>query len=249
MNQKNSRRQFLKGAVGGLGGLIAARLSGLFPEVQPVLANITREKRVSSTEMNTSSQVNVGELYAGFLLLPEEASIPDFVHFPEPGPPLVCGIGNESINSKSLIVKESFNSILELSERVDFPIYMFGDPPPNLSLSSTNLIRYEMGQIFVASANFALLGSNTGSIVTIFAHPNYPKPFPLMWSNPVEDGGPAIELAKVDFLPSPGVMVGLENGHVFHWIKDDIFYQLQIEYLLSGEEAKKLASSLMTVGQ
>jgi len=59
MNQKSSRRHFLKGAVGGLGGIIAARVVGLFPEAQATLADAAREN-VPTTQTITTAQLDVG---------------------------------------------------------------------------------------------------------------------------------------------------------------------------------------------
>lgn len=61
MEQHKSRRQFLKGLIGGLGAAVATHLGGVFPEGRFVQAQDPRSV--------AQEQVEEGNLYAGFVLL------------------------------------------------------------------------------------------------------------------------------------------------------------------------------------
>jgi hypothetical protein len=63
MNQNKSRRQFMKGVLGGFGMVIAGRVKWLFPEGK-ALANQTHNQNTLAFEEES------GELYEGFLILP-----------------------------------------------------------------------------------------------------------------------------------------------------------------------------------
>lgn len=122
MNQKSSRRHFLKGAVGGLGGMIAARVAGFFPEAQPLLAQAVRDTVPSSRPI--SREIDVGESFAGFFLLPEGAPVPNFVQPSKRGIPAVCGIGADSGGAIATAISETYDSVEELKKVIDFPIYI-----------------------------------------------------------------------------------------------------------------------------
>ncbi|NBD35313.1 MAG: hypothetical protein GVY30_04865 [Chloroflexi bacterium] len=83
--------------------------------------------------------------------------------------------------------------------------------------------------------------------MSIWSQSDFPRPFPLWSSDPVEPGGPAVVLEKVDFLPSPGIMVTTRRGYVFHWIENDVLYTLITEFDPSREEAFALVPSLALV--
>lgn len=111
------------------------------------------------------------------------------------------------------------------------------------------MVQYETGEVFAASVNFGSFDENGGSkgTVSISAQPDFPKPFPLWSSDPVELGGPAVILEKVDFLPLSGIMIATQTGYVFHWIEEDIFYTMMAEYNPSREEAQALVGLLVSV--
>lgn len=114
-------------------------------------------------------------------------------------------------------------------------------------MAGAKLIRHETGEVFAAVVDFQSQNRRSRDLettVSIWAQPEFPRPFPLWSSDPVEPGGPAVILEKVSFLPSPGVMVATPQGAVFHWIKDDILCTLIAELGLSHQETLTLASLL-----
>ncbi len=215
----------------------------------PMLLPFSRQKRLYPLlEQSTTFPQSflVGELYAGFLLLPDGAPVPPIVKYPERGVPTFCGVG-AGRNGPTAITR-SFSAVGELAREVSFPIYTPGKLPEGLRLARASLIQHETGEIFAAVVDFQSRESSSDddweTTVSVWAQPEFPRPFPLWSSQPVERGGPAVILAKVDFLPSPGIMVVTRKGAVFHWIRNDILYTLIAESGLSGEETLALVSSL-----
>jgi hypothetical protein len=229
MNQKNSRRQFLKGAIGGLGGLITARIAGLFPEAQPVFADLTRKQRISVTGLATPIQVDVGELYAGFLLLPENTQAPAFVQYPKLGVPIFCGVGDGPSPTASTI---SFNTDIDLVQQIDFPIYSLENLPDKLGLLGGDTVSHPTGDVYSVTIRYGINHTEKEfqeCVISLWAFPDYPRPFPLWYSNIVEVNEPRVALLKVDFLPAAGIESPTENGYVFYWIENDVLYSLILE--------------------
>ncbi len=189
----------------------------------------------------------LGEIYAGFLLLPDGAPVPPNVKYPERGMPTFCGVGAGRGGPTPTAVSKSFSTAAEMAREVDFPVYTFSKLPERLRPAGANLIRHETGEVFAALVDFQSHNGRSGdweTTVSIWVQPEFPRPFPLWSSDPVEPGGPAVVLEKVDFLPSPGVMVATRQGAVFHWIRNDILYTLIAELGPSREEALALVSLL-----
>lgn len=84
---KLNRRQFVKGSLGAMLGIAIARVSSAFPEAQVAFA------KTSNNNVAQDIMPEVGELYAGFLLLPADAPLPEFVQMPLQDIPIVCGVG------------------------------------------------------------------------------------------------------------------------------------------------------------
>jgi len=217
-----------------------------------MLSPLGRLKRLysdePSLEQSTTSQTPlIGELYAGFLLLPDGAPVPPTVKYPERGVPTFCGVGAGRDSLEPTPVIRSFSAVTDLTQEVNFPVYTLSKLPEGLHLAGANLIQHKTGEIFAAVIDFQSRHRHSGdweTTVSIWAQPEFPRPFPLWSSKPVEPGGPAVILEKVGFLPSPGVMVTDQQGAVFHWIENGVLYTLRAEPGLSREEALTLASLL-----
>lgn len=225
MNQKGSRRQFIKGVLGGLGGIIAARLGGFFPEVRPLLAKRIEADRVPSPIL--PSQLDVGELYAGFLLLQEGIPLPDFIVCPEAGPPIICGVGQEKpeLTGQGIL----YPTLEEVINGVDFPVYTLAYLPSELRLRGGSVIRYTTGEIYSASIDFEVFNPKVDlweTRVSIWAQPDFCTPYPLWFSSPAEAGEPSIVLEKVNFLPVPGIKAKVQQGAVYYWIENNTLFTL-----------------------
>lgn len=243
MKRNISRRGFLRGTLfGSIGAIFVDRMGWLFPEQQRRMVSLPRV----STSNALVQQSAEGELYAGFLLLPEGASIPAFVRPPEMGIPIFCGVGVGRGGPRPTAMSKSLSTVADLKKEVGFPIYTLGGAFRGLDPSAVNLIKHETGEIYAASVIFESIDKDRQSseIVSITAHPDFSRPFPLWSCNPVEPDGPVIILEKVDLLPSAGILVATLQGYVFQWIEKDILYTFLAENNPTREDAELLARSL-----
>jgi len=239
-----TRRDFIRILVAVGGSVVLSPLNSL-----KRLYSFNEESSLeqSATLHQTSS---LGELYAGFLLLPDGATVPPTVKYPERGMPTFCGVGAGQDGLEPTAVIKSFSAVTDLAREVDFPVYTLSKLPEGLRLAGANLIQHKTGEIFAAVVDFQSHNKRSGdweTTVSIWAQPEFPRPFPLWSSDPVEPGGPAVILEKVGFLPSPGIMVVTQQGAVFHWIKNDILYTLGAELGLSRRETLALVPLLSLV--
>lgn len=225
-----SRRKFIK-SVAALGGAWLATASSF-------AQSVGREMRSDSVVPASTQTSPEGELYAGFLLLPEGAPVPSTVRYPE-------------YDDLGALLGRFLGTAEDLAKEVGFPVRTFRKPPDGLRPLGAGLSRLETGQIVAASIDFESYNEATTSwetTVRICGMLVFPTPVPLWSGNSAEVDGPAVILQKVDFLPSSGIMVTTQAGYVFHWIEHRVFYTLTAEYGPSSEEARALADLLTLAG-
>lgn len=246
MKLRFDRRQFLRGTFGSLGAMIAARAGWLFPEGRQVLARAR-----STIQEGVALQPPVeGELYAGFLLLPEGAPVPATVKYSRLGIPIACGVGVGRGGPELTSVTKPVATPADLAREGHFPAYTLSKLPEGLRPAGGYLIKHISGESFGGLLSFETHNAQTNSwepTVRIWAQPDFPRPFPMWSSNPVEPEGLSVTLEKVDFLPSPGILIRSTEGHVFLWIENDVLYMLTAEYGQSLEESQALVASLARV--
>ncbi|MCA9996850.1 MAG: hypothetical protein KDE56_13920 [Anaerolineales bacterium] len=251
MNHKGNRRQFLKETIGGIGGLITVGLSGLFPEAQNIFIEGLDQGVVPKPAL---ADINIGELYAGFLLLPEGIPTPSFVQDYRYGVPTMCGVGvaGEGLEQYKKIGANhvNLNSALELASEGDFPVYTLrlDEPDSRLQASGATLIRHGTGELFGGWVTFEAFSEElkaSYAAVSILAQVDYPQPFPLWFSKPVESSDLGVTLEKVNFLPGgSGILIPALLGFSLHWIQQGVYYAM-IADRFSEFEAHNLASKLM----
>ncbi|MEJ5308603.1 MAG: hypothetical protein WHX52_02420 [Anaerolineae bacterium] len=243
-----TRRNFLKFLVGVGNAILLPPFTGIGKFGS---SNKNSSRRVSQTLFSTA--LPLGEVYAGFVLLPEGSPVPAYVQYPKSGIPTFCGVGE---GASPTAVSKPFRTVEETAKKVNFSLYTFGSLPENLRLTGAHLLEHSTGEVFAVLIDFQSYNKcskNWQTTVSIWAQPEFPKPFPLWSSMPVEPDGPAVVPQKVDFLPSPGIMVATRQGAVFHWIRDDVLYTFIAEPGLpcgnetssSYDEALSLVSSLV----
>lgn len=237
--ENKSRRQFLQGVVAGLGIFMAGPIGRFFPESQPILSrSFTNTKQA----MPSLDQSRVGELYAGFLLLPNTTSIPDFIQC-VPAPIL-----GQVDNSYDLTYRGEtvwFENVKELISYLHFPIYVPATLPTNIEFINSYVIQFAgSGDIFEAVVNFG--AKNTEHVISMQARPTYPQPYPI-W--PVQlssaHNKEVIQPEKVTFLPQLGISQPSISGHIFHWIEQDVLYTLVAEHDPNYEAAIAIAQLLI----
>ncbi len=203
-------------------------------------------KQVAATEpsqhaMQAASQ---GELYEGFVLLPEDAPQPDFIQCA--GTPILGDVTDPN-DLASLGETVPFGSVEDLRKYIPFSTYIPAVLPPNIHFTNAEVIQYaQSGDIFLASINFGT--PDQSSLISVWAQPEYPRPYPV-WPGQMPNGQENIPLPpeKVAFSPKPGLMRRSAPGHVLHWIKEDILYTLVIEHSSNRGEAIKIAKSLVQI--
>jgi hypothetical protein len=235
MKQARNRRQFLKGAVGVLSGALMARITGLFPEAHPALARANREE----TPVTQPTEVDTGELYEGFLILPEHESIPDFVQPPPKGYPQLCGVGD--IQATGLTNYPS--SFEEFISSFSLPVITLEDIEQRSTDTFTSYItQYETGEVFFALHQIYYI--ELDALVSFSMQTNFASPYPVYIFNPVEEGHRAIIPEKVDFLPTPGLAVITENETFLTWIQNDLLYSIHSNRPTNFGQLHALAQSL-----
>lgn len=140
---------------------------------------------------------SVGEIYAGFLLLPDGAPVLSNVKHPERGMPTFCGVGAGRGGPVPTAVIRSFSTAAEVAREVDFPIYTFSKLPDRLRPAGAKLIRHETGEVFAVVVDFQPHNGRSGdweTTVSIWAQPEFPRPFPLWSSDTVKRGCYALRL-------------------------------------------------------
>jgi hypothetical protein len=255
MKQEIGRRGFLRGMLGGLGALVVARAGWLFPEGQPILARARQVDDPSSREQNgpLGQEMALGELYAGFLLLPTpSAFLPMSIQFAR-GISLHGGI-DPSLEGETL----KLSSPEELVASLPFPLFVLGEVPHGLELKDASIIRYKQSRsIWAATITYGAY-DDLGTLdrrITLVAQTEYAKPHPV-W--PVRDPQfqPTAEDPEEHYVPPEKVSfvsVGLAvllpsaDGHILQWIQRNILYTLVAEHDRARSAIDTLVESLVRI--
>lgn len=228
--KNESRRQFLKGSLGMLGGAMVSQAARLFPELQAALA---QGENPSGTPVQPLVQSETGELYEGFLLLPDPDELP-----------------NVSIEEtrRDEVEIVPLGSVSEALTFVSFPLYALRTLPPGISFAGTYLEKYKSSQQPQACAiNYLSKQRSDLVAISITALAEYPKPYPIRPVHKLKNSYEEIEFIypeKVSFLPTPGLVIPSAEGHLLLWIQDDVLYSLISEHVASREAAVNLAKAL-----
>ncbi len=224
-----TRRDFLK-FVGGIGMIILTpiRRLNLFPRKQ-------------------LEQDIMGELYSGFLILPEGAPIPSIVKGPKLGFPNECGIGVVSEVPDRRFITQEYDTLEEFTRDTRVAMYSLKEIPKDTQLGSVSTIKTIDGEIYLVSLGYETYRADVDvwqCTIWLLAQMDFPYPIPIWHNNPVEPNGPAVRPEKVDFLPKPGIMVRTQNGYVFHWIENSIFFTLVFEDIKAYSEIELITKNL-----
>lgn len=230
-----SRRSFVKAlaAVGGALLLPLDRLAGR-----------------GSAPAALAQEPAVGELYAGFVLLPENALVPAFVKPARLGIPKFSADGAAASRSGAVITK-LLSTAKELAAASELRLYEFTMLPDGVHLSQAVLCLHPSGEVYSATLNYlscpAVAGS-WGFVASISAEPDFPRPFPIRLSRPLEPAALGVIPEKVDCLPCPGIALPTCGGYFYQWIENDVHYTAILERGEGGLEARQYVRSLVRVG-
>jgi hypothetical protein len=238
-----SRRDFIK-ALGVLGAAILNPFHR-WSRPQDVQAASIKDELL---------QLNA-ELYGQFLLLPEGMPVPAFVEDYKFGIPTMCGMADETTAEKGQPPKDpitavysDLDSAASLSIQAGLPVYTLDKLPAGIVPSGVDLIQHKTGQLFGGDVRFEAYDEQEDTwytAINISVQADFPKPFPLWSSTPLEPDGLATVLEKVDFTPGHhGILVRTPQGFALHWIHEGTYF------LMTGDrmpdiDVRELASALV----
>lgn len=223
-----SRRRFLQLSGSFLG---FAALAFLDRPGVPRLGLIGHTHEISALALGRRED---GEIYEGFLLLPEGAPIPDYVV-----PPPLCPPELNAIITR-------FDSVQDLENAVNFRAYMPKRLPGNIHLRDISLLQYPDGQMYEIFVIHEVLNEQSGELIAPLVtriSPNYYTPHPLFYTVGNQPDGIETVMNRVSILPSNGIRVLTAAGFVYHWFVDELLYTFIVEPASSIEFADEIAAS------
>jgi hypothetical protein len=188
-----------------------------------------------------------GELYAGFVLLPEGAPKPIFVQDEQYGLPNFCGAFDEGRLGKITGFYSPQNTLTDLTNKVEHPIYALSNAPDGLRYSGAGLVVHENGSVICGDITYEAFDPQVDiwyTAVSVWFNLDHPRPVPLWQEGNAGQKDLNGSLEKVDFLPGGGgVMVQTPLGFSWHWVMQDVYYSLNAD-LPSYQNKKQLQESL-----
>ncbi len=185
-----------------------------------------------------------GEVFAGFVLLPENAPIPAFVEDYKHGVPHMCGAhdSTQSVDASSVdsaVVNEPHTLNLEVSDAVALsleakaPAYIVSGLDDSLLSPNISIVKHADGQLWGSWTVYESKrpkGNHPHQPVSILAQYDFPKPMPLWASASPEKGVPSVILEKISVTPDKdGVLIRGIDGYTLHWIDESVYYTLTVD--------------------
>lgn len=244
-----TRRDFIK-TMSLLSGVVLAPVRWLGRWASPNLLGQLPLGGVQPAQ--TEEPPEGGELYAGFVLLPEGAPMPSFVQCAS-GAPILCRVEDARDSDVTAFRGETlwFDNIESLRDYLSFPIYIPTSLPRNIELMYGYVIRFVQSQeVFAAKVDFGIEG-NPQPLISLSAQAIFPHPYPVwpvgILSENSESQDEVFIPEKVDFTPTSGVMFPTLYGHVLHWVSENVLYTLIVEHDRQHEAAVKIAKTLIKI--
>lgn len=187
-----------------------------------------------------------GELYGGFVLLPEGMKMPDFV---QSGREIsICQI--DSQNDVSFIGETlQFKDLAELKKQVNFPLYTLSNLPAEVQLIETSLTRYiQSGSVWGTALCWGFQNPETGIMepkMSLRCQVQHSTPCPI-WPVYLHEEAIYAEKIAIDS-QFPGILLPSMSGYVFQWTQQDILYVLTVELSSDREVAGNIVASLIEI--
>jgi hypothetical protein len=167
-----------------------------------------------------------GELYAGFLLLPEESHLPSIVKPPKHIPPY-----GDNPRSKFNGVTYYYDSEIDLARKVNFPVYTLNKTIKNIHLVNTSSYENQEGYVYEIGIGFEMYQPASEiwkPWISIHAESDYLTPYPVFF---LESHDTITEFndLRIDIHNNPGILLRTSMGFVLHWIEENIHYSFLVE--------------------
>jgi hypothetical protein len=201
-----------------------------------------------------------GELYGGFLLLAQGASLPSCVQPPSKPAPSMCGAEEPGQPwTPPTAVTEAFATPAELAAVADYVVYQLGALPTGLELGGVDLVKQPTGEHYEATVRYQAFDPELGdwaTVVTITTSVDTQRPYPLWTHSPEQEGDEDITLVKVGYTPELGIFVqsaGQTTGDCdlcpfkFMWTRDGVLYTMSDQYSHTFAGAVALVSAVVAV--
>lgn len=224
--------------------------SGLTLLTMLAIPRFLRPGRAARSDPESPKIADIGELYGGFVLLPDGAPLPvevsgDYKGFPNP-----CGVvepGGSEHTEPSDAVHVDLTDARRFSAMAGIPVYGLEGLPQGLTSVRASIVKDGTGEVHGGYLSYSATDARNkvnSAAVTIAVEKGFPHPYPLWSAKPVEEGGPSIELEKVDYVPGgEGVMIRTTPGFDLLWIANDVLHHLSAENV-QGIEPGQLAALL-----
>jgi predicted DCC family thiol-disulfide oxidoreductase YuxK len=192
----------------------------------------------------TPPATGAGELWEGFVLLPEGAPIPPFVR--QVPTPILCQTDGrpeaEALRGETL----TFTELAPLRSLIRFPLYGPSRLPPGIVWQGATVTRFaRSGEVFSVSLNF---GDGEGvPRIRVIAQPMYPSPYPVWPVYSPDRPEEPIFPEKVFFTPRPGLLLPSARGHLTLWQETGTLYTLIAEHNSRREAVLALVQSLQPI--
>ena len=199
--------------------------------------------------MARKRQLSDTEPYAGFLIVPEDSTMPTAVRPPAGG--TLPSMEDLADNSSPASPAPHMAAPAGPAEPLPFPMYTLSPIPAGLEATPTSIVRNDAGAVSMAGVSFEretywMDRPFKGASISISAMTEYPRAVPLLVSRRGPPSGRmTVRSEPVSYLPAPGVRLRTARGAVFHWIENDVLYTLQVENDATTAEAAKIARSLV----
>lgn len=230
------RRAFLQTSIPGFFGAILALKTPQFPKQNQAVGILPAN--------STHNQNDVGDLYYGFILLPDvDTPTPSYVHLPQ--------MHGRTINS--------FSNEEDLRKAIPFGLYKAGSKYSDLPFlnAQQSILEEDDGVTTDATVNYGELAYfseelETDRMISLIIHnkPYYPSPYPIY---PVHEQN--VDTGEVDLIAPEkirvgtafGVLVPSSNGYVAHWIEKGVLYTLAVEDSTNRETMLQILSNLVEI--
>jgi hypothetical protein len=176
----------------------------------------------------------VGELYGGFVLLPDGVPLPYFVEPSLYGGIFECGvgIGIDAVDNWPRFIINKFANETDMKNSVGFPLYSIDYLTHGIRLANVYSVLTNKGELLSITLCYESYDSKlklSSTTVSLAMYLDFMRPFPLYYSKTNNQYEPARIFEEVNILSNIGFREATMEGFVYYWIDREILYVLTVE--------------------